>query len=116
MSTELINKAVVTQFITELFETLSSEHMPALVTNDFRAHAWTSYDTPAFEGVRHVEQILTILRATFRNPRVRVEELAAFEPVIAPPEKASQGFRASGIPCRVYACPRGGAPCQGAVL
>ena len=60
MSASLINKAVVTQFITELFGRFSGEHVSSLVTEDFRAHA-----SP------------TLLRDTFRQPRVIVQDLLA---------------------------------------
>jgi SnoaL-like polyketide cyclase len=60
MSASLINKAVVTQFITELFGRFSGEHVSSLVTEDFRAHG------PP-----------TLLRATFRQPRVIVQDLLA---------------------------------------
>jgi len=75
MSAELINKSIVTQFITELFGRFSGEHVPSLVTEDFRAHAWASRGNP--DGTRHVDQLLTLLRATFRDPSVRVLDLLA---------------------------------------
>ena len=75
MSAELINKAVVTQFITELFGRFSGEHVSSLVTADFRAHAWASRGIP--DGTRHVELVLTLLRSTFRQPRVIVQDLLA---------------------------------------
>ena len=60
MSAQLINKAVVTQFITDLFGRSSGEHVSSLVTEDFQSHA-----SP------------TLLRATFRQPRVIVQDLLA---------------------------------------
>ena len=75
MSASLIRKAVVTQFITELLGRFSGEHLPSLVTEDFRAHAWASRANP--EAARHVEQVLTMLRSTFRHPRVVVQDLLA---------------------------------------
>ena len=75
MSAELINKAVVTQFITEVFGRFSGEQVPALVTEDFRAHAWASRGIP--DGTQHIHQVLTLLRATFRDPSVMVLDLLA---------------------------------------
>ena len=75
MSASLINKAVVTQFITEIFGRFSGEHVSSLVTEDFRAHAWASRGSP--DGKRHVEHAATLLRATFRQPRVIVQDLLA---------------------------------------
>jgi predicted ester cyclase len=75
MSAEIINKAVVTQFITEIFGEFSGERVPALLTDDFRAHAWASHGIA--DGSQHLRQILTLLRATFRNPRVTVQDLLA---------------------------------------
>src|SRR5215218_8821683 len=75
MSAELINKAVVTQFITEVFGRFSGEHVPALVTGDFCAHAWASRGIA--DGTQHISQVLTLLRATFRDPSVSVLDLLA---------------------------------------
>jgi predicted ester cyclase len=75
MSAEIIHKAVVTQFISEVFGEFSGEHMPALLTEDFHAHAWASHGIP--DGSQHIRQVLTLLRATFRNPRVTIQDLLA---------------------------------------
>jgi hypothetical protein len=75
MSAELIGKAVVAQFISEVFGELSDEHVHSLVTEDFRAHAWSSRTVA--DGTPHIEQVLSLLRSTFRNPRVRVLDLLA---------------------------------------
>jgi predicted ester cyclase len=75
MSAEIINKAVVTQFVSELFGEFSGEHMPALLTGSFHAHAWASHGIA--DGSQHIQQILTLLRTTFRNPRVTILDLLA---------------------------------------
>lgn len=75
MSAELINKAVVTQFITDLFGQFSGDAVDALVTEDFLPHAWASHVIP--DGTQHLRQVITLLGATFRNPSVRVLDLLA---------------------------------------
>jgi hypothetical protein len=81
MSAEIIHKAVVTQFISEVFGDFSGEHVQALLTDDFRAHAWGSHGIP--DGSHHIQEILTLLRATFRDPRVTVFDLLAQEDRVA---------------------------------
>lgn len=75
MSAELINKAVVTQFINDLFGQFSGDHVDALVTEDFLAHAWAAHKVP--DGTQHLRQVITLLGATFRDPQVRVLDLLA---------------------------------------
>ena len=81
MSAELINKAVVTQFITEVFGRFSGEWVPALVTEDLRVHASGSRGIP--NGRPHIRQVLTFLRATFREPSVTVIDLVAEDDGVA---------------------------------
>ena len=81
MSAELINKAVVTQFITEVFGRFSGEQVPALVTEDFCAHARASRGIP--DGTQHIQQVLALLRATFRDPKVMVLDLLAQDDRVA---------------------------------
>jgi hypothetical protein len=75
MSTELIHKAVVAQFIHEVFQELSEEHLSGLVTERFEAHSFYGVPDDAV-GVHH---LVAGLRQHFRNPWVRVLELSAHQ-------------------------------------
>ena len=75
MSTDVINKAVVTQFIAEVFESFSAEHLPFLLTQDFRVHDRASHGVP--QGPRQIQPILGVLTATYRDARVSVQDLIA---------------------------------------
>lgn len=75
MSAEIIHKAVVAQFISEMFGEFSDDRVMALLAHDFHAHAWASHGIG--DGPEHIRQLLTLLRATFRDPRVTVQDLLA---------------------------------------
>lgn len=81
MSTTIINKAVVAQFIDELFGKFSSDDMRALITEDFHGHTWGSRTRR--EGARNLYQLLNMLRNTFTNPEVTVLEMAAQDKRVA---------------------------------
>ena len=80
-TTTIISKAVVAQFINELFGELSSDNMHALITEDFHVHAWGSRTRR--EGARNLYQLLNMLRNTFTNPEVTVLEMTAQEDRVA---------------------------------
>jgi predicted ester cyclase len=82
MSTNtIINKAVVAQFINELFGELSSDNMHALITEDFHVHAWGSRTRR--EGARNLHYLLSTLRNTFANPEVTILEMTAQDDRVA---------------------------------
>ena len=81
MSAEIIHKAVVTQFISEVFGDFNGEHVQALLTEDFHSHAWGSHGIP--DGPHHIHHIVMLLCATFRHPRVTVLDLLAQDDKVA---------------------------------
>jgi predicted ester cyclase len=75
MSMPLLHKALVAQFLTELFERRSDEPLQHLITSDFRLHGAGA--TSALRGVAALQPTLASLRADFANTRVRVQDLFA---------------------------------------
>lgn len=75
MTTNLIHKAVVNQFLTEAFERLDPQHLPYLVTEDFIAHPWTELGIS--RGPEGMKRVVLALRSSFSNARVVVKDLIA---------------------------------------
>lgn len=75
MSTTLIHKAVVSQFITEAFERFDEEYLPFLLSEDFVAHPWATLDLP--RGPEGMIQVVRRLRTLFAHPQVTVGDLVA---------------------------------------
>ena len=75
MSATLLNKAVVAQFLAEVFENFRGEYLDHLVTSDLRAHPPAALGLP--DGPEGVRQLLPALRATFANPKVSVPDMVA---------------------------------------
>ncbi len=75
MSTTLVHKALVAQFLTELFERRSDEPLQHLITSDFQLHGLEPGS--ALRGLAGLQAPLWQLRAEFENPRLRIEDLFA---------------------------------------
>lgn len=75
MSTDLIHKAVVSQFISETFERFSGEHLHHLLTEDFHAHPWAGAGIP--DGPGGMARVAAFLGEKFSNARVVVHDLLA---------------------------------------
>lgn len=81
MSTALIQKALVAQFLTELFERRSDEPLQHLITADFRLNGTAG---PATErGVAALQPLLAALRAGLDRPRIRIDDLVVEENRVA---------------------------------
>jgi hypothetical protein len=79
--TELIRKAVVAQFLTEMFEEVSGDHLDLLVTEHCRAHPWTALGIA--EGPLGLRQLLPLLVSRYRDPKVFIEYLNAYGDTVA---------------------------------
>lgn len=75
MATQLFNKAVVAQFVSEIFERFSEEHLEDLVSEDVRAHSWTA--PGSVDGTAEIKNVLRTWRTSFGNPTVRIYDLLA---------------------------------------
>lgn len=75
MSATLLNKAVVAQFLAEVFENFRGQYLDHLVTPDLRAHPLAALGLP--DGPEGVRRLLPALRAAFANPKVSVPDMVA---------------------------------------
>jgi len=75
MSTTLIQKAIVSQFITEAFERFEVEYLPYLISRDFVAHPWEALGLP--RGPEGMGQVVRRMRTLFSKAQVTVGDIVA---------------------------------------
>jgi len=100
MSTQLLNKAVVAQFIAEACESFDGQHLHHLLADDFQAHLWASLG--AAVGVEGMRELISATGAAYSAARVRVHDLISEgEKVVAryvfEADRAGKRIRTHGI-------------------